>query len=573
VQLRLRTGFLFIALVLSFFGARLVQLQGVEAAKYATLSAATGGTVTVQLPAQRGDILDRDGRPLATSVDGRMVVADPSMTAAKAPELARFLADRLHIDYFATLRALSEPHSRFAYVARRVPASLALSVVDEATQQGFRGLATRNDPVRSYPDHDVAANLLGFLGNDGPLAGLELSFNRQLAGTNGSETYEVGAGNRIPLGKSTVVPADNGTDLHTTIDEDLQWYTQRVLRQTVAGAHADSGFAIVMDSHSGEVLALADYPTYDATNPSASPIRDRNSLAMTSPYEPGSVEKVLTLSSLIDAGKVTDHSRLVVPGALKSGDKVIHDWFPHPTLHLTLAGVIAQSSNIGTAEASRHFKTGQLRHYLTEFGLGRPTDVGVSGETAGLLPSQVAWNSMLQDRIAFGQSVSVNGLQMAAAVNTIANGGVRVSPSLIQGSATTNTGMAVGTDHTTRRRVVSQNAAHQMTLMMERVVNPDAGTAPGAQVPGYVVAGKTGTAQRVGPKCGCYNGQFTVSFAGFAPADKPRFTVYVVVQNPRNGGGGGSVAGPAFSQIMAFALRRYGVPPTGAKPSEIPTTW
>jgi cell division protein FtsI (penicillin-binding protein 3) len=180
---------------------------------------------------------------------------------------------------------------------------------------------------------------------------------------------------------------------------------------------------------------------------------------------------------------------------------------------------------------------------------------------------------MLQDRIAFGQSVSVNGVQMAAAVNTIANGGVRIAPSLIQGRATNNLGQTVGTDEATTRRVVSAEAAHQMTLMMERVVDPDVGVAPSAQVPGYVVAGKTGTAQRVGPTCGCYNGQFTVSFAGFAPADDPRFTVYVVVQNPRNGGGGGTVAGPAFSKIMSFALRRYGVPPTGAEPSHIPTTW
>jgi cell division protein FtsI (penicillin-binding protein 3) len=563
----------FIALVLSFFGARLVQLQGVEADRYATLAASSGGTVTVELPADRGEILDRDGRPLATSVDGRMVVADPSMTADKAQRLARFLAPRLHIDYFSTLKALSEKNSRFAYLARRVPASTALRVVDEASQRGFDGLATRNDPVRTYPDHDVAANLVGFMGTDGPLAGLELAFDKRLAGTDGSETYEVGAGNRIPLGKSTIVPAHNGTDLHTTLDEDLQWYTQRVLRQTVLGARADSGFAVVMDSHTGEVLALADYPTYDATDPQASPARDRNSLALTSPYEPGSVEKVLTLSSLIDAGKVTDRTRLVVPGQLQSGDRVIHDWFSHGTLHMTLAGVVAQSSNIGTAKAARHFAPDQLRHYLTRFGLGRRTDVGVSGETAGLLPSQAAWNGMLQDRIAFGQSVSVNGLQMAAAINTIANGGVRVSPSLIQGSATADDGQVVGTDHLTRQRVVSRNAAHQMTQMMERVVDPDAGVAPGAQVPGYVVAGKTGTAQRVGSKCGCYNGEFTVSFAGFAPADKPRFTIYVVVQNPRNGGGGGSVAGPAFSQIMSFALRRYGVPPTGAKPSQIPTMW
>jgi cell division protein FtsI (penicillin-binding protein 3) len=572
-QLRLRTGFVFIAVVLSFFGARLVQLQGVDPQKYASLAAAEGGTVTVELPALRGDIFDRNGKPLADSVDGRMVVADPSMTRATAPALAKFLAQRLHVDYFTTLSALSQKKSRFAYIARRVPAALALRVVDAAQAKGFTGLATRNDPVRSYPNHDVAANLVGFLGTDGPLAGLEMTFDKQLAGTDGSESYEVGAGNRIPLGQSTITPPVNGTDLHTTIDEDLQWYTQRVLRQTVLGARGDSGFAVVLDSHTGEVLSLADYPTYDATNPQAAPVRDRNSLAMTSPYEPGSVEKVLTLSALIDAGKVTDHTRLLVPGVLQSGDRPIKDWFAHGNLRLTLAGVIAQSSNIGTAKASRLFNQGQLRHYLTRFGLGQRTDIGVNGETAGILPSTAAWNGMIQDRVAFGQSVAVNGVQMAAAVNTIANGGVRVDPSLIQGSATTSTGQVVGTDHTTTRRVVSADAARQMTHMMERVVDPNAGTAPGAQVPGYVVAGKTGTAQRVGPTCKCYNGQFTVSFGGFAPADKPRFTVYVVVQNPRNGGGGGGVAGPAFSKIMAFALRRYGVPPTGAQPSHIPTTW
>jgi cell division protein FtsI (penicillin-binding protein 3) len=162
---------------------------------------------------------------------------------------------------------------------------------------------------------------------------------------------------------------------------------------------------------------------------------------------------------------------------------------------------------------------------------------------------------------------------MATAVNAIANGGELVTPSLVRGSATTDAGQEVGTDHTTKHRVISPKAARQMSRMMEMVPNPETGTAPGAQVMGYRVSGKTGTAQRVGKKCRCYDGTFTVSFAGFAPADKPRFTVYVVVQNPKNGGGGGTVAGPAFSKIMSFALRRYGVPPTGAQPSRIPTTW
>jgi cell division protein FtsI (penicillin-binding protein 3) len=560
-------------MVLSLFGARLVQLQGVDPNAYAAMAAAEG-TVTLSLPAERGDILDRNGRPLADSVDGAMVVADPAMTRSQAPELAKFLAGRLDVDYFETLKALRLKDKRFAYIARRVPASKAEDVVAAAEEAGFEGLGTRHDPVRDYPAGDVAANLVGFMGTDEALAGFERNFNRQLAGEDGSERYSVGIGNRIPLGHATVEPPVDGQDLNTTIDLDLQWYVQRVLRQTREDARADSAFAVIMDTKTGEVLALADDPTYDARDPrSAKTKGDLVSRAMTDVYEPGSVEKVLTMSALIDAGKATAKTRVVVPPDLVSGDRVIHDWFSHGTLYLTLAGVVAQSSNIGTVLASRNFETGQLREYLTKFGLGQKTDVGIAGETQGILPDPSIWTSMTQDRIAFGQSLSVNALQMAAAVNTVANGGVRVSPSLIRGTAVTDDGLSVGTDTATTERIISKRAAHQTALMMERVVDPDAGVAPAAQVPGYRVAGKTGTAQRVGPKCGCYNGTFTVSFAGFAPADNPRFTVYVVVQNPRNGGGGGSVGGPAFAKIMSYALRRYGVPPTGSAPSQLPTTW
>ncbi len=571
-HLRLRFGFIVIAMVLSLFGARLVQLQGVDPRAYAAMAAAEG-TVTLDLPAERGDILDRNGRPLADSVDGEMVVADPKMTRATAPELAKFLSSRLDVDYFETLKALRLEDKRFAYIARRVPASKAEAVVAAAKEAGYEGLDTRHDPVRDYPAGDVAANIVGFMGIDEPLAGFEAAFDKQLAGRDGSERYAVGNGNRIPLGGGTIKPPVDGQDLQTTIDLDLQWYLQKVLRQAREDSGGDSAFGVVLDSRTGEVLALGDDPTYDARNPQASPRKDRNSRAMTDVYEPGSVEKVLTLSALIDAGKATMRTRVTVPPTLQSGDRIIHDWFGHGTLRMTLAGVIAQSSNIGTVLASRNFETGQLREYLTRFGLGQKTNVGIPGETQGILPDPSIWTSMTQDRIAFGQSLSVNGLQMAAAVNTIANGGVRVSPSLVRGSAVTDDGVTVGTDTTTTDRVVSKSAAHQMTLMMERVVDPDVGVAPAAQVPGYRVAGKTGTAQRVGSKCGCYDGSFTVSFAGFAPADNPRFTVYVVVQNPKNGGGGGSVGGPVFAKIMGFALRRYGVPPTGTEPSKIPTTW
>ncbi|MEQ6903709.1 penicillin-binding protein 2 [Nocardioides sp. YIM 152588] len=575
---RMGIGFLLIAMVLSVFAARLVQLQAVDPGSYAQLAAAEG-TVQVMLPAARGEITDRNGDPLAESVDGTMIVADPHVTSDHATELARFLTRRLDVDYADTLAALRAEDSRFQYIARQVPTSKAEDVVADAGDEGYPGLFTENDPLRIYPNGDVAANVVGFLGTpeaDGSahaLAGLEDRFNEYLSGTDGEARYQMGAGNQIPLGDHTVTPAVDGHDLRTTIDRDLQWYAQRVLQQTVEGAKGESGIAVVMDSRTGQLLALADYPTYDAADPQEYDSSLYKSSALTDVYEPGSVEKALTLSSLIDAGLATPRTRLKVPGKLYRQDRPIGDYWDHDTLRLTLAGVLAKSSNVGTVLAADEFKPGQLRKYLTAYGLGKRTGVGLGGETRGILPRGAAWTDQVDDRISFGQSLSVNAVQMAAAINAIANGGVRVDPSLVMGSATLDNGTTIGTGQTTERRVISERAAHQTMLMMERVVDPDAGVAPRAAVAGYRVAGKTGTAQRVGDECACYDGSTTVSFAGFAPADDPRFTVYVVVHDPVAGSGGGSVAGPAFSQLMSYALRRYGVPPTGKKPNQIPVEW
>jgi cell division protein FtsI (penicillin-binding protein 3) len=578
-QVRLRVGFVLIAMVLSLFGARLVQLQGLDPESYAAMAAAEG-TVDVVLPAERGDILDRNGQPLAASIDGLMVVGDPKMTEDDAPEIARFLSQKLDVDYFTVLKRLREKGSRFEYLARHVPSTLATDVLREADDRGYDGLSTRRDPVRTYPGHDIAANLVGFMGTDKPFGGLEEIFNKVLSGKDGSEKYEVGAGNRIPLGNNTTVPAVDGQDLHTTIDRDLQWYTQRVLRQAREESGGTSAIAVVMDSRTGEVLALADDPTFDADDPGGSSVSDRRARSLNLSYEPGSVEKVLTLSALIDDGKVNARTKMLVPGELHRQDRVIHDHWDHGLIKLTLAGVLAKSSNVGTVLASDRFGPGVLRSYLAKFGLGQPTNVGLGAESRGNLPDPSVWNSQIGDRIAFGQSLSVNAMQMAAAVNTIANHGVRVDPTLIQGQARRDDGMEIGTDVTTTRRVVSPEAARQMTLMMERTVDPEDGVAPLAQVPGYVVAGKTGTAQRVGTcgtgvnKHGCYDGTDTVSFAGFAPAQNPRFTIYVVIQAPKvEGAGGGATAGPVFSKLMGFALQRYGVPPVAKKQTRLPVEW
>ncbi|WP_338037399.1 penicillin-binding protein 2 [Nocardioides zeae] len=568
VQLRLRIGLVLIAMVVSLFAARLVQLQGIDPGQYAAM-AAERGTRTVTLPAARGDIVDRDGDPIAVSVTGLMVIADPSLTSDEAPQIARILADGLGVDYFSTLDRLRTDGSRYEYIARRVPATTALDAVAAVKEAGLGGVYTEQDPVRDYPAGEVAANLVGFMGTDEALYGLERTFDPLLAGEDGSATYQVSGGNRLPRGESSTVEPTDGSDLRLTIDRDVQWYVQQVLRETVDGSGGESGVAIVQDTRTGEILALADYPTYDAREPLEADESDLGSRALSDVYEPGSVEKALTMAALIDAGKVTPETRITVPSHLERQGRRIGDYWEHDTLRLTLAGVLAKSSNIGTVLANDAFSSDELHDYLTAFGLGQPTNVGVRGEASGILPPAADWTQMEHDRIAFGQSLSVNALQMISAVNAIANGGVYVSPSLVEGEATTADGLEVGTDTTTTRRVVSEEAAAETAEMMERVVDPDAGVAPGAQVEGYRVAGKTGTAQRAVD--GGYDGT-SVSFAGFAPADDPRFTVYVVVHDPASGGGG-SVAGPAFSQIMSHVLRTYAVAPTGTPPSDLPVEW
>ncbi len=577
--MRLRVGLIVIAMVLSVFGVRLFQLQGLDPKAYAARADAEG-LVTVALPATRGEITDRNGVPLAKTVSGVMIVADPLRTRPNAEKIAKILATRLDLDYFNVLESLrksngaGEPEVRFAYVARRVPAGVATTALDAVEKAGFKGVETRPDPLRDYPAADVGANLLGFIGTDGkPLAGLELAFEKRLAGKDGSETYEVGGGNRIPLGENTEVEPVNGKPLTLTIDRYVQWHAQRVLRTAVQKARARSGAAVVLDTRTGEILALADYPTYDANAPGKAAKADRGSRALGDVYEPGSVEKVLTAAALIDAGKVTPATRIRVPSSLPVMGRVINDYFAHPTLGLTLAGVIAKSSNIGTVLAARQFGYQQMWSYLDRFGLGRRVDIGLAGVSRGVLPPADDWTDLTQATVSFGQGLSVNALQMATAVNAVANGGELISPSLIKGRAVTNTGSVVGTDVATRTQVVSPAAAAATARMMEMVTTQGAGTAPRAGIAGYRVAGKTGTAQQVGSACKCYDGSTAVSFSGFAPADDPRFTVYVVIQKPVRGSSGGGTAGPVFRQIMSYLLQKYAVPPTNTPPAALPVEW
>jgi cell division protein FtsI (penicillin-binding protein 3) len=447
--------------------------------------------------------------------------------------------------------------------------------VEELSDLGYKGLDIRRDPVRSYPAKDVAANVIGYVNGLGEAAGgAEQLFNPLLSGEDGSATYDVGGGNRIPLGDNSTTEPVDGEDLTLTIDRDLQWYTQRILRQTVEDAGGKSGVAVVLDSRTGELLALADHPTYDPTTTVQRKIGRLASKAFRDVYEPGSVQKVLTMAALLDAGLVEQDTPVRVPGVLKSSDREITDHWEHGLERLTLTGVLAKSSNIGTVLAAREMSGRMLHRYLESFGLGSRTGIPGYGESAGILPPWQDWLEINHDNIAFGQGLAVNAVQMAAAVNTIANDGVFVQPSLVLGEATTHSGEVTGSSVAEQRRVVSEEAAHQVAEMMEMVVDPEEGTAPEAGIEGYRVAGKTGTAQMVDPSCHCYAGdKFTVSFAGFAPADDPRFTVYVVVHEPTNGGGGGSTGGPAFRKIMAYLLQKYAVAPSGSEPPDLTVRW
>ena len=572
--LRLRVGFLLIAMVVSVFAVRLFQLQGLDAASYAAQARAVGAVQEV-LPATRGAITDRNGEPLAESLDGMMIVADPTKTRDDAAAIASILEDRLGIDYIAAVENLAWPDEdvNFRYIARRVPSTKATSVVADLTEMGYRGLDTRRDPLRSYPAKDVGANLVGWINDEGNGAdGAELLFSKLLAGTDGSATYDIGGGNRIPLGDNSVTDPVDGQDVALTIDRDVQWYTQRVLRQTVEDVGAESGSAIVMDTRTGQLLSLADYPSFDPnTVTSAIDTWRLGSRSLREVYEPGSVEKVLTMAALIDAGRVTPRTELMVPSQLVSNGLPINDHYEHPTLPLTLTGVVAKSSNIGTVLAARTLPPAQLRRYLTKFGLGARSGLEGFGEQPGILAPASSWSDIVRDNIAFGQGVAVNAVQMAAAVNTIANGGTYVQPSMVLGSAETEFG-ELGSDRAVTREVVSPATAAKVTRMMEMVTDEAEGTAPAAKVPGYRVAGKTGTAQVA--ENGSYSSdKFVISFAGFAPADDPRFTVYVVINNPEGNVGGGGTAGPAFRKIMAYLLQRYAVAPSGSPSPQLPIQW
>ena len=560
-------------IILSLIAGRLVQLQGLDRTTY-TEMAQKQRLHTVALTAPRGQIVDRAGQPLAETVDARDVYADPQKVADPAAE-ATALAPVLGLPARG-LQRLLEQDTSFVYLARAVSPRLSAEVMalklPGAVAGPLPGIGVLPATKRIYPAGTLASNVVGFANADGAgLAGLEYSFQKLLAGRNGKRTFETGlSGSPIPDGHDIVQPAEPGTGLRLTLQRDIQWKAQQAIAAQVKAVHADSGTVIVMDPRTGQLLALAVAPGFDPNNPAASPASALGDPAVSDVYEPGSVNKVITMSAALQDGLVTPRTPFTIPPVLHYAGFTFHDAEAHGTERLTLTGVLAKSSNIGTIEVARQLGAARLYHYLRAYGFGQPTGVGLPGDGSGLLPRLRDWTASTLPTAAFGQGVGVTALPVASVYATIANGGVRVTPTLVAGTIAPDGGFDPA-DPPEQHRVITARVAQQVSDMLEAVTS-DQGTAPLARIPGYRIAGKTGTAQRPGPN-GYASGQYTASFVGYAPADDPKLLVSVVLQNPRLGHFGGLVAAPVFRNVMSFALQTLKIPPTGTKPPHAKLTW
>jgi cell division protein FtsI (penicillin-binding protein 3) len=356
-----------------------------------------------------------------------------------------------------------------------------------------------------------------------------------------------------------------------TLQRDIQYEAQRKIDQQVKATHSLSGTVIVMDPINGQVLALASAPSFNPNHVARANSNDLGDPAVSVPFEPGSVNKVITMSAGLEDGLVTPRSRFVIPNTLSVAGTIFHDAEVHPTEHLTLTGILAESSNIGAIKVARRLGPDRLDHYLHAYGFGRPTGVGLPGESGGILPPRSQWSGTTLPTLAFGQGIDVTAMQVASVYSTIANNGIRVTPNIVEGTVASNGRLQPAAAPTTRR-VISVKVATELRNMLEAVTTNE-GTAPAARITGYRVAGKTGTANRYNGHGGYSGAGYTATFVGMVPADKPQLVCEVVLDRPLHNHFGGAVAAPIFHDVMSFALRTMKIPPTFTKPPKAKLTW
>lgn len=550
VPRRRLVGFLLLTLcaLIAVIG-RLTVVQGFAAAPYAALGLSQR-IHTVDLPADRGSIFDRSGNALAVSVPQSTVWADPALVTAPAQEAQR-LAPVLGMDVATVMARLTQP-GRFAYVERKV---------DDATANAVRALALPgvellDEPKRFDPDGALATPLVGAVGTDDQgLSGVEYQFDRQLAGRPGKLVSEDDPNGRpIPGGFQRLSPATKGSDLVLTIDRSLQYEVEQDLTDEIVASKAKGGMAVVMDTRTGNILAMASLIASDTAGVVPAP---SNQVA-TQVYEPGSVQKLITVSAALQVGAVAPDTVLTVPDRVRVADATFSDDKPHPVEHWTPTDVLTASSNVGALTIAGRVGKEALVRYIRSFGEGSETALHFPGESAGLLLPPQRWSGTTEATVAFGQGISATAIQVAAAYNAVANGGVYVAPRLVDATIDPS-GRTEQAPASATHRVVSPTVAREVTAMLTEVTRGGTGTA--AAIDGYQVAGKTGTAKVVNEgRSGYASGAYYASFAGFVPATAPAFTALVVIDQPDTVFGG-EAAAPVFHRIATYALRQLQVPP------------
>ncbi|QSB03903.1 peptidoglycan D,D-transpeptidase FtsI family protein [Natronoglycomyces albus] len=563
-QRRIRVAYALSLVLMLIIAGRLVHLQVTDAAAYA--AAAHEQRVTTQpLPAARGAILDRDGNRLAYSIEANFIAADPTRLQGDPEELAAELGPLLGrpaselVPLLATDEFPDGTPKQFAYLQRGVD----INIGKQIAQMDDQGLIIGADERRVVPGHDLAANVIGFTGGDEGegLAGLEGGWNNWLSGTDGEVTYEQShSGQPIPGAFYREDPAQPGQDLRLTLDWDLQFQVQKILDQTVEEHDAEWASAVVLEVASGEALAMASLPTFDAANPFGEDeelYRDHTTQAT---VDPGSVHKAIVIAAALEEGLIERDGSIVVPPTIVKGNTTYSDSYPQRGVPLTLAGIIAQSSNVGTIMLADMLGPEKLYEYQKAFGLGTSSGVGVAGEADGMLLHPDNWSGTSAGSIPIGHEITTTPIQMAAVYATIANDGVYTNPALVQ-SMIDRDGQVLEPERNEDRRVISVETAEAMQYLLQSTIYHETGTGTRADLNGYHLAGKTGTGGLV--RDGEYASGHVASFVGFAPAEDPQFAVAVFAYVP-GGGGGGEVTADAFRQINEYALGHYRVAPTDA---------
>ena len=557
---RLGVFLLVYLLLTAAIGWRLVTVQVVSAEEYRA-AAEQQATREVTLPAERGAIYDRAGDPLAISVPASTVYANPRLLASAEIDPTYVAADLeplLDAD-LATLMERLTRDSGFVYLGRQLPRAVG----EQVEAMRLPGIGVVEEPRRRYPAGPLAAQVVGFAGLDGEgLSGLEGGLEAELAGEPGLLRQERAPGGvEISASPRQVEPSVPGQDVVLTLDRPIQDAAERLLAETVEEHGAIGASAVVLDVDTGEILAMASQPGYDPAGIGEASAYERRNRAVTDVFEPGSVNKAITLAAAIEEGVVDPADTLEVPPRITIGDKAFSDANARAGGPLTVEEIMAQSSNVGTIQIAQRLDDETLLEHLGSFGLGAPSGAGFPGESGGIVPPLERWYATTKPTVAIGQGVSGTLLQTAGVFQTIANGGERIEPRIVRGSV--DDGALVAAADAPRHDVLSPGTAEAVRDFLVAAVED--GTGQAAAVPGYRVAGKTGTAQKASTTSRGYEpGAYIATFGGFAPAEEPSVAIAVMVDEPQEEIYGGVVAAPLFAELMDAALARRRVTPTDA---------